>query len=92
MNKWYVAIILFNFVIAWWVSHQYYLRCHSTTRRPNEHGALEFNLTAFGLNFLVLWFAAINRPDSWLFGVIGGILIFIVVRRFWVNWERSSDA
>jgi hypothetical protein len=54
------------------------------------HGALEAWVTAFGLNFLLMYFTGRSRPDSWIVGVIGAGLLLFVARRFWLNWEHKA--
>ena len=86
MNLWYLLIFPAIIGFSWWVSRQYSDRCKINGTRYRWHGAFEFNATFFGSFFLILWFIS-DKPGNWVFAVIGGFLLAVVARRFWVNWD-----
>lgn len=88
MILWYVVAIILSVGVSWVVSNVYSDNCRCTERHLRYHGALEFNLTLFSLFMFILAYVASN----FIFALIGGALVFILVRRFWVNWSGSEQA
>jgi len=89
---WYFIALIGNFVFSLWISHLYYLYCNCPPERLNWHGGYEFNATFWAINFLIIGQAGSSEKGGSIFWVISGILLFTVVRRFWLNWESADKS
>ncbi len=90
MSLWYLVALGAIVLCSWRTSELYTRRCRCTERHLSWHGALEFNLTFFALNFLLLWFITREREGAWFSGALGCGLLLILMRRFWRNWEKPG--
>ncbi len=90
MSLWYAVAIIGALVVSWVISVVYCYQCKQTSRYFSQHGALEFNVSFFGLIFSIMSLSS-NKDGTWEIGALGVILLLFVAWRFWKNWEITNE-